>query len=172
MSDLERALALVLGVEGAFSDRDRSADPGGRTNHGVTQATYNAWRRKKGLPSADVHDITIGEVQTIYWEEYWQPAGCDRLPWPVNLLVFDFAVNSGTVRAIHALQTALKVTADGIVGPVTTAIATEKARNKEWLGLFLADRLNFMLSLGNWGDNRRGWPKRLFLLAFEAGKVL
>lgn len=172
MSDLERALALVLGIEGEFSDRDRAADPGGRTNHGITQTTYDAWRRKKGLPPADVKNITIGEVQTIYGEEYWRPAGCDRLPWPINLLVFDFAVNSGVGRAVRALQTALKVTPDGIVGPVTTAMAAEKVRDKEWLGLFLADRINFMMVLSNWHDNRRGWPKRLFLLSFEVGKAL
>lgn len=164
MSDLERALALVLGIEGGLSDRDPHADPGGKTVWGISERSHPAaWRN--GPP-------TKAEAIEIYRRDYWAAAGCDRLPWPINLLVFDFAVNSGVSRAVRALQTALKVIPDGIVGPVTTAIAAKKARDREWIGLFLADRAIFMSALSNWEANKRGWLKRLNWLAFEAGKVL
>lgn len=171
VTDLDRALPIVLGIEGGFSDRDRAADPGGRTNFGITQGTYSAWLRKRDRQDADVAGITLTEATDIYRHEYWNVAGCDRLPWPISLLVFDYAVNSGTTRAVRELQRALKVAQDGVVGPVTVAMAEEKARDREWLGLFLADRALFMAGLSNWGQNKRGWLKRLNWLAFEVGKT-
>lgn len=38
----EPALAFVLRWEGGFVDNP--ADPGGRTNKGITQKVYDAWR--------------------------------------------------------------------------------------------------------------------------------
>ena len=38
----ERALTFVLRWEGGYVDHP--ADPGGATNYGVTQRTYDAWR--------------------------------------------------------------------------------------------------------------------------------
>jgi len=42
-SAFETALPFVLRWEGGFVDHP--ADPGGRTNRGVTQRTYDAWRQ-------------------------------------------------------------------------------------------------------------------------------
>lgn len=41
----ELLMNYILKSEGGFSDRKN--DLGGRTNKGVTQNTYNAWRKKK-----------------------------------------------------------------------------------------------------------------------------
>ena len=172
MSDFDRTLSVVLGVEGELADRGPEADPGGLTNYGVTQGTYDAWRARKGLPEASVRDISGSEVRSIYEEVYWRPSGGPLLPWPINLLVFDYAVNSGVSRAVRALQLALRVPNDGIVGPKTAAAAAERVRDKEWLGLFLADRVLYMSILSNWPQNKRGWLKRLNWLAFEIGKAL
>ena len=43
--NFETVMDYVFKSEGGFSDRKN--DLGGRTNMGVTQATYNAWRKKK-----------------------------------------------------------------------------------------------------------------------------
>ena len=43
--NFEKIVQLVFGSEGGFSNHPN--DRGGRTNYGVTQSTYNGWRRKK-----------------------------------------------------------------------------------------------------------------------------
>lgn len=160
MSDLERALPIVLGIEGGLSDRDPHADPGGRTMWGIAERSHpEAWRN--GPPSKD-------EAIAIYRRQYWNAAGCDKFPWPVNLFVFDFAVNSGVGKAVRELQRACGLTQDGMVGPLTIAGAQAMAKSKEKLALFLADRALFMSVLSNWQQNKRGWLKRLFLIAMEA----
>ena len=117
MSDFDRALPIVLHVEGGFVDDPD--DRGGRTNMGVTQGTYDAYRVSQGLPVADVLHITNEEVADIYRTRYWDEVGADTLAWPVNLILFDMAVNHGPVSAKRLMQMALDVKADGVVGPVT-----------------------------------------------------
>lgn len=114
-------LRFVLRWEGGFADDP--ADPGGRTNRGVTQKTYAAWRARQALPRRDVLLIEEAEVEAIYRMDYWGPAGCDRLERPLNLVVFDTVVNMGVRRSVKILQTALHCPADGRFGPVTAAAA-------------------------------------------------
>jgi lysozyme family protein len=56
MSEFERALQRVLAHEGGFSNHPK--DPGGATMKGVTQATYDAWRKSEGLPPQSVKLIS------------------------------------------------------------------------------------------------------------------
>ena len=56
----DRALPHVLVHEGGKVDHPK--DPGGRTNKGVTQRVYNAWRGKSHLPMRDVYLIDDLEV--------------------------------------------------------------------------------------------------------------
>ena len=37
---------------------DHPADPGGRTNNGITQANFNNWLKKLGKPQRDVFTMT------------------------------------------------------------------------------------------------------------------
>lgn len=117
----EDALAHVLRYEGGYVDHPQ--DPGGATNQGVTQATYDAWRRGRGLAARPVRGIERREVEAIYLERYWTPARCDGLPARLRLPHFDCAVNCGVVQAAKILQRALGVTADGVIGPVTLRAA-------------------------------------------------
>ena len=107
----EPALAFVLRWEGGLVDNP--ADPGGRTNKGITQKVYDAWRQQQGEPPRDVQQIEDSEVSTIYQAQYWTPASCESLAAPLALAEFDTAVNMGVGRAIRFLQTAVKCTADG-----------------------------------------------------------
>jgi lysozyme family protein len=113
----EPALAFVLRWEGGLVDNP--ADPGGRTNKGITQKVYDAWRQQQGEPPRDVQQIEDSEVSTIYQAQYWTPASCESLAAPLALAEFDTAVNMGVGRAIRFLQTAVKCTADGSFGPHT-----------------------------------------------------
>jgi lysozyme family protein len=113
----EASLPFVLRWEGGFVDHPD--DPGGRTNKGVTQKVYDAWRRDQGLPQRDVLAIGDDEVGAIYESGYWIPPRCDRLARDLDLVHFDTAVNMGARRAVRFLQGALGCGVDGDFGPVT-----------------------------------------------------
>ena len=114
----DRALAFVLAREGGKVDDPQ--DRGGRTNQGVTQRVYDAYRKRQGLDHRDVWEIGSEEVAAIYRAGYWEAVDGDTLcaaSPELALATFDCAVNSGAGRAIKQLQTALGVTADGSFGP-------------------------------------------------------
>jgi lysozyme family protein len=88
-----RCLAFTMAREGGYVDHP--ADPGGRTYRGVSERAHpEAW--KDGPPSDDA-------VDTIYYREYWGPAGCEAMSEPLALAVFDYAVHSGVRRALREL---------------------------------------------------------------------
>ncbi len=100
LSDFERALSFTLRWEGGKVDDP--ADPGGRTNMGITQQTYNRWNEDKGLPPPlpDVWNISPAEVANIYRERYWLAGRCDTIHWPLSLIHFDTCVQFGPPRAL------------------------------------------------------------------------
>ena len=87
-----------------------------------------------GLPE-HVRDLTKDQAIRIYEAFYWKPAGCDKLPSPIDLLVFDGAVNCGVRQGVKFLQEALNVmnedkdkdqlVTDGIIGKKTLAAVAE-----------------------------------------------
>ena len=93
--DFERALSQILKWEGARADI--VGDRGGRTNMGITQATFSAWLRDTGQPDRDVFGLTRIEAEVIYWRNYWQPVA-EGHAWPLNVVLFDVAVNNGRGR--------------------------------------------------------------------------
>lgn len=136
--DFERAMRFVARWEGGLVDHP--SDPGGRTNRGVTQKTYDAWRDRRHLPHRDVSELEDAEEHSIYSEEYWYPAGCDKLAWPLCLVHFDTAVNLGVQRA-----RGLVAAAGGDVGAYLTkrrAYYTTLAQVRPKLAVFLRGWLN------------------------------
>lgn len=124
MGRFESVLPALLRYEGGYSDHP--ADRGGATNQGVTHATYNAWRARRGLSPQDVRRMTSAERDAIYRDGYWTPIGGDRLPPPLDLVAFDSAVIAGPGRAVAWIQNAVGTTPDGHMGPDTLrAIATK-----------------------------------------------
>lgn len=99
-----KALGFVLKWEGGFVDNPD--DLGGRTNKGITQSTYNAYLRGKGLANKDVKLISDSEVQEIYYKNYWLKAGCDRMTDKFAVACFDTAVNMGVSRVDEFLRAA------------------------------------------------------------------
>ena len=149
-----QALKQVLKYEGGKVDDPR--DPGGRTAFGVTQNTYNAWRKKQNLPIVDVFTISQNEVAAIYRQEYWDRIRGDDLPAGVDFAVFDFAVNSGVSKAAKTLQSVVGVTQDGVIGPATIQAA------KNYVAMAVTNkRLSFMQSLSIWSTFGRGWSARI-----------
>lgn len=89
----KKCLKFVLQWEGGFvNDKD---DKGGATNKGITQRTYNSYRKNKGKAVRSVACISDDEVEDIYYSMYWIPAGCDKMNPKFAALCFDTAVNMG-----------------------------------------------------------------------------
>lgn len=119
-SDLfEKALAFTLEWEGGFVDNP--ADPGGRTNKGITQSTYNAYLMRN---DRDVKNISDREVREIYYRNYWLASKANLFVPALAIAHFDTAVNFGVGGAIQFLQEVLGLPADGIFGEKTAALAT------------------------------------------------
>lgn len=83
-------------------------DPGGLTNMGVTQETYNIYNSKKGISQKSVKYITLDEVYDCYYRYYYLPAGCDTLPPAVSFVHFDSSVNFGIAGSKRLLLKTLK----------------------------------------------------------------
>lgn len=120
----DRALRIILNAEGGLSNDP--LDRGGLTNLGITQRTLDGWRRFHPEFPASVRDLTVDHARAIYERQYWQAAGCDFMPWPLSLAVFDMSVNSGPGTAIEYLQRTLnsfgaRLRPDGGFGPLTQA---------------------------------------------------
>ena len=141
--NFQRALDFVLEREGGYvNDPD---DPGGATNHGITQRTFSGWLADHDMEDADVRDVVQEEVWYIYRERYWKRGRCDRLPEYIQLPHFDACVNHGTSRAGMLLQRALNrlgnsLAVDGIVGPKTLTAMVGELGLRETL---LWERLRF-----------------------------
>ena len=164
MTDLDRALDYLLRHEGGWSNHP--ADRGGATMYGVTQATYNQWRRQKKRSAQQVRNITKGEARELYEEMYWKAAACDRLPWPINYVTFDAAVNSGPSRGVKWTQAGLGVVADGKVGPNTIAVANRVVEEGDASKLLriLDNRVEFLARLVQRNQSQTafllGWWRR------------
>jgi lysozyme family protein len=166
----EESLPFILRWEGGYVDHPD--DPGGRTNKGVTQKTYDQWLARQGLPSRHVKLIEDDEVKRIYESDYWAPPRCDLLQRQLDLVQFDTAVNMGVSRAVRFLQTALGCAADGDFGP-----RTERAASACDLGatviVYCDEREAFYRRLAErkpqLGVFLKGWLNRLNALRKEVG---
>lgn len=167
---LDAALAFVLRWEGGFVDHP--ADPGGRTNKGVTQKVYDAWRRRQGLAPQDVRRITNEEVHAIYQADYWIPPRCDLLDEPLDVVQFDTAVNMGVGRAVRLLQSSAGCGVDGDFGPGTKR-AVEGCDRGELLVRYCNAREAFYRRLAakkpELGVFLKGWLNRLNALRRRLG---
>jgi lysozyme family protein len=117
-NNFEIALAFTLRHEGGYAND--SNDSGGQTNFGVTHTTYDTYRKSKKLPLQSVKLIDRAEVNEIYRNFYWLPAGCNLLSPNLARCHFDWAVNHGVQGAIVTLQKVVGSTPDGKIGPRTT----------------------------------------------------
>lgn len=99
-----QALHFVLNQEGGFVNDP--ADKGGATNKGITQGTYDAYRKAHKQPLQTVKNITDAEVSDIYYNNYWLKAGCDKMTPVFAVIAFDTAVNMGVGRIKEFMKAA------------------------------------------------------------------
>ena len=156
------ALARILVHEGGKVDDPR--DPGGRTNKGVTQRVYNAWRTKSHLPLRDVYLISDLEVEAIYRFQYWEPINGDQLPPGVGYVVMDGAVNSGPKQSAKWLQRALgfeQAQVDGVIGSVTINAAQQAPDHDALIARIIDRREIFLRALKTFPTFGKGWLRRI-----------
>ena len=174
--DFQRALAFVLKAEGGYTNHP--ADRGGPTNKGILQREYDQYRRRKGLPAADVRDILNAEVENIYLHDYWLAGRCDRMPLPVSLAHFDACVNTGVTQAAKFLQRTVGTRSDGLIGPLTLGALTAELKREApeaLAGRLARQRIAFYRQLEQRDPEQRvflqGWLNRVGLLvaAVSAG---
>ncbi len=146
----KKALDFVLKWEGGYVNNPH--DRGGATNKGITQYTYNAWLKSKGLANRDVRYITQDEVEQIYYKNYWLKAGCDKMSPKFALLAFDTAVNMGLVRVNQFL----------------------KAAQWKYPEKFIEARRAKYLEFAKYGNQKiflQGWLNRLNALSTQIAKI-
>ena len=155
--NFKAALDHVLVSEGGYVDHP--ADPGGRTNLGVTQKVWEEW---VGHPVDEktMRGLTPEIVAPMYKTKYWDKVKGDELPSGVDYAVFDAAINSGPGRAVKWLQTCVAVEPDGGIGPKTLA-AVRAFDAKTLVDDFGKRRLSFMMDLPAWDTFGKGWSRRV-----------
>lgn len=163
-------LKTTLSEEGGFSNNPK--DPGRATMQGVTQATYDAWRKRCGQVTRSVRSMEPTERDSIYREQYWLAIRGPELPSGIDLLMFDEAVNSGPVRAIRDLQSCLGVGADGHLGLQTLAALRGVNNSYDLVDRLAAKRLGFLRALGNWKYFGKGWANRVARVRSAARQLI
>lgn len=151
-----RAVAIILRHEGGHVLDP--ADPGGETKYGISQRAY---------PDIKIATLTEDVAKGIYKRDYWTPLRCGEMPWPVAICVFDAGVNQGVGRAARFLQEAVRVPADGRIGPVTLA-AVQRRDPIPLAQEIQAARILHYASLPGWGRFGRGWARRAMDVMVQA----
>lgn len=158
-ANLAVSLRLSTKHEGGYSNHP--SDPGGPTNHGITQVTLSAWRKRK-VSISEVKALTKAEAEEIYIANYWAPVGGDKLPAGLDYAMFDYGINSGPAQAVKELQRIVGVAPDGVFGPKTLEAVEKFPKGIETLiRLLCAARLAFMKKLSTWSKFGRGWTIRV-----------
>ena len=99
----EKAFAFSIKWEGGDKITDDPDDPGGLTRFGIS---------KRAHPDVDIRNLTEQQAKAIYLASYYEKAGCDQLPEPLDMVHFDAAVNAGVSRAEGWLHEALNANPD------------------------------------------------------------
>ena len=86
--NFEKSITLLFRLEGLESDNKN--DLGGFTKYGISQKYH---------PNVNVPKLTKEQAKEIYLKEYWIPAKCDELDYPLDMVLFIQGVNVGVVRA-------------------------------------------------------------------------
>ena len=149
-------------IEGKWSKRSASADPGGATMHGITIGCLSDWLGRTATEQ-DVRAVTEDKAREIAIAMFWNPVNADKLPDGIDIMAADFAFNSHWTRAGKELQKLVGVDPDGFVGDKTLA-AIRAQKPMELLMRYADARLEFMEGLPNWSENSVGWPKRVRLM--------
>jgi lysozyme family protein len=161
---VEQIIEHIIKLEGGFSDHPK--DPGGRTNMGITQTTYNKFY---GEGEKDVKDLSKAEAIAFYKQYLHVNGVLDITSHPgIAAVVCDITVNSGKRTAIRILQRAINnsggfCVVDGLWG-IQTKAALENCSETQVMSALLTARLDFYSDIIEVNPNlevfRKGWANR------------
>jgi lysozyme family protein len=159
--NFDACLKEVLLHEGGYVNH--AADPGGRTNLGVTQKTYEAW---VGYPVSEkiMRSLTVDHVRALYKVKYWDKVRGDDLPLGLDLCVFDFGVNAGPARAVRYLQSMVGAKEDGVIGPRTLSLVDQMVKAlgaDHCVARYQDARRDYYRLLKTFPTFGRGWLRRV-----------
>jgi len=109
----------------------------------------------KAMPRSDAEEI--------YRRKYAVAVRFDQLPSGVDVVMFDYGVNSGPARAIRVVRRLLNLPA-GSVLDTATITAIQKSNATSLIRAINAERLSFMRSIRKgamWAKFGRGWKSRV-----------
>jgi lysozyme family protein len=159
MTRFDIAFKQVVGEEGGYSDNPK--DPGGATKYGISHRSY---------PFLDIKNLTLENAKAIYERDYWNACRCREIAEPLDLFLFDAAVNQGVKTAIKILQRSLGLDENGVI--TIALVHSANASGREGAMLFLTARVmryegtkGFSIGYG------KGWIKRLFALCYAGATV-
>lgn len=166
--EFENILPITLTVEGG-----KTRDHRGDTNRGISQETYDAFRKQKKLPIKSVLDLTYGETKEFYQDEFYKRPKIDKLSGKLRMNVFDYAVHSSPKQAIMDLQKIVGTKADGIIGDKTLAKVEKfvtKYGDKALSLKLLKARADYLTNLvitnpQKYGQFEEGWGNRIKFLS-------
>jgi lysozyme family protein len=155
ISNWAKSFGLLIKSEGGYVNNP--ADPGGRTNLGVTQAVWENWIGHAS-GEKEMKSLTPEIVEPLYKKKYWDACRCDNLPSGIDYLVFDAAVLSGVGFSAKTLQKVAGATIDGAIGPKTIAAVVT---TKDLIEKFSDEKATFYKSLPTFSQFGNGWLDRI-----------
>ena len=167
-SNWDSAFKMMLASEGGYVNHP--SDPGGMTNLGVTKRVWEEWVGRESNEK-EMRSLTPEMVEPLYKRKFWDACKCDELPSGIDYLVFDFAVNAGVGRSAKILQTAVGVTPDGGIGPMTLA-AVNAIPEAELIEKFSQAKEDFYRSLNTFETFGKGWLNRVAAVKVKATSML
>lgn len=150
MTRFNECVEIIFELEGYD---ETVVDSGGLTKWGISQRAF---------PDENIQALTKERAKQLYYKHYWVPAYCDYYLAPLDLCVFDAAVNQGQGTAVRMLQKAVGgLTIDGRVGPKTIA-RIQAQPVKELAAKFMARRALRYAETRHFDRYGYGWFARLF----------
>lgn len=119
------------------------------TKYGISAAAY---------PHIDIKSLTKDVAKTIYRADYWDANDLNDYEPKLAGLWFDMAVNHGRRNAAKIIQTALGVTADGIVGRQTKAALAKQ--DTDFFSRVYNERILFYTKIRTFDRYGKGWIRR------------
>jgi len=171
MAQIEPLIPLIFRWEGGWADDPD--DRGGKTNMGVTLATWKSCGYDKDLDGdvdqEDLRLITRLDVVNLLRIHYWNRWMADLIvSQPVANILVDWLWNSGR-HGIVIPQRLLGVRPDGVVG-MQTIHAVNSRDPRSLFGALKEERKAFFLSLVKRDPKQKkflkGWMNRLNAFKF------
>lgn len=155
MADYRTAVLITLDPDHEGGYVNNPNDPGGETNHGITQ---------KDVPGMDVKTITIDFAIAFYQHRYWKAFYSQIFSQLIANKLFDMGVLFGVQTTVKMLQEVLQITADGDFGPDSLARVNSKVESVV-LQAFKTRLVQHALGVGAAHPSERyavaGWIRRI-----------